>query len=79
VQRILERLASRTIVVHCHGGIGRSGTIVAACLVAAGADPARALEIVRAERPGAATAPGHEEFVHALAVEWRGRSSPCRV
>ena len=72
VQRILDRLASgRTVVVHCHGGIGRSGTIVAACLVASGADPARALELVRAERPAAATAFGQEEFVHAFAALWR--------
>ena len=72
VQQILERLASgRTVVVHCHGGIGRSGTIAAACLVASGADPARAIEIVRAERPAAATAPGQEEFVHAFAAAWQ--------
>ena len=71
-QRILDRLASgRTVVVHCHGGIGRSGTIVAACLVASGTDPARALELVRAERPAAATAFGQEEFVHAFAALWR--------
>jgi protein-tyrosine phosphatase len=72
VQQILERLAvGRTVVVHCHGGVGRSGTIAAACLVASGADPARALEIVRRERPAAATAPGQAEFVHAFAAAWR--------
>lgn len=74
VDRILERLASgRTVVVHCHGGIGRSGTIVAACLVASGVDPARALEVVRDERAAAATAPGQEEFVLAFAEALRGR------
>ena len=74
VERLVDRLASGgTVVVHCHGGIGRSGTIVAACLVAVGAAPATALEIVRAARPGAATAPGQGEFVHSFAATWEGR------
>jgi protein-tyrosine phosphatase len=69
VRDILDRLAAgRTVAVHCHGGIGRSGTIAATCLVAAGVTPARALELVRAARPAAATAPGQEEFVYAFAA-----------
>ncbi len=68
VGRILERLgAGRTVVIHCHGGIGRSGTVAACSLVAAGQDPRRAIELVREARPGAATAPGQEEFVHEFA------------
>jgi protein-tyrosine phosphatase len=75
VDRLLERLNyGHTVVVHCHGGIGRSGTITALCLVALGADPALALEIVRRARPGAATAPGQEEFVYAFATTWSARS-----
>jgi protein-tyrosine phosphatase len=74
VDRILERLASgQTVAVHCHGGIGRSGTIAAVTLVAAGCGPDRALELVREARPGAATAPGQEEFVHAFAAARSGR------
>jgi hypothetical protein len=68
VERILEHLsAGQTVVIHCHGGIGRSGTVAACCLVAAGQDPRRAIELVREARPGAATAPGQEEFVHEFA------------
>jgi protein-tyrosine phosphatase len=72
VARILEHLATgRTVVIHCEGGIGRSGTIAACCLVAAGQDPVRALELVREVRYGAATAPGQEEFVHEFARQRR--------
>jgi cyclin-dependent kinase inhibitor 3 len=74
VERILERLAARrTVVVHCHGGVGRSGAIAAATLVAAGAHPERALELVRRERPLAATAPGQEEFVREFEGAWERR------
>lgn len=70
--RILEHLAAgRTVAVHCHGGVGRSGTITAVSLVAAGVDPGRALDLVRQARPGAATAPGQEEFVHEFAAAWK--------
>jgi protein-tyrosine phosphatase len=76
VEKMVERLAAgRTVVAHCHGGIGRSGAIVAACIVAAGAHPARALEVVRSARAGAATAPGQEEFVHAFAGAWARRGA----
>jgi protein-tyrosine phosphatase len=76
VERLLRRLGSgRTVVVHCHGGIGRSGAITAACLVAAGADAATALEVVREARPGAATAPGQEDFVRAFGASWRRRAA----
>lgn len=75
VAGILERLASgRTVIVHCHAGIGRSGVVVACALVAAGLAPDRALEAVRAARAGAATALGQEEFVHEFARAWGTRS-----
>jgi protein-tyrosine phosphatase len=71
---VLERLAAgRTVIVHCHGGIGRSGTIAACALVATGIEPARAIEIVREARPGAATAPGQEAFVHEFGRAWKRR------
>ncbi|HEY6004662.1 MAG TPA: cyclin-dependent kinase inhibitor 3 family protein [Anaeromyxobacter sp.] len=75
VEKILERLAAgRTVVVHCHAGIGRSGTVAACCLVARGADPRRAIDAVREARPGAATAPGQEDFVRAFGGACLGRA-----
>ncbi len=75
VAQVLERLAAgRTVIVHCHGGVGRSGTITACALVAASLEPARALEVVRAARAAAATAPGQEDFVHEFARAWARRT-----
>lgn len=75
VARVLERLgAGRTVIVHCHGGIGRSGTIAACALVGAGVEPGRAVEVVREARSGAATAPGQEEFVHEFGRAWKRRA-----
>jgi ADP-ribosyl-[dinitrogen reductase] hydrolase len=51
------------VVVHCWGGLGRAGTIAAACLVAHGVEPARAIELVRAARPGAIQSEAQERFV----------------
>lgn len=78
VARLLERVAEgRTVIVHCHGGIGRSGTIVACALVGAGVEPGRAIEVVRAARAGAATAPGQEKFVHEFGRAWKRRAEPA--
>ena len=53
------------IVVHCQGGLGRSGMIAARLLVELGADPDRAMKKVRAARPGAIETPSQERWVAA--------------
>jgi protein-tyrosine phosphatase len=66
--KILERMAAGgTVVVHCRGGLGRSGTIAACCLVAAGRTARDAVRLVRAARPGAVETPGQVRFVERLA------------
>lgn len=52
--RLLERLeAGDKILVHCRAGLGRSGTVAAALLIAAGLTPDAAVGAVRRARPGA--------------------------
>ena len=56
------------VVVTCMGGLGRSGTVVACCLVAAGVTPDAAIVAVRAARgPRALETAGQESFVAAFA------------
>jgi atypical dual specificity phosphatase len=50
-------------LVHCHAGYGRTGTVLAAFLVAQGEDPRRAIERVRALRPGSIETREQEEAV----------------
>lgn len=52
---VIERVTSerRKILVHCAGGKGRTGTVIAAYLVyKEGMTPERAIELVRSIRPG---------------------------
>lgn len=67
VERVLERMErQRTVVLHCLGGLGRSGTVAACVLAARGRGPGEALEMVRRARPGAVQTDAQEEFVAAF-------------
>ena len=63
--------AGETVVVHCRGGLGRSGLIAACYLVATGEEYKAAIARVRAARPGAVENDDQEQFVAAFASEWR--------
>ncbi|MCZ8258979.1 MAG: tyrosine-protein phosphatase [Beijerinckiaceae bacterium] len=57
--------AGGAILLHCHGGKGRSGMIAARLLVMAGATPAAAIRQVRAARPGAIETAEQEAWIAA--------------
>lgn len=53
------------IVVHCAGGLGRTGTFVAALLAEDGLSPADAIEALRRVRPGSVETREQEAFILA--------------
>ena len=53
------------VLVHCRGGLGRSGMIAARILVELGWDPEPAIQRVREVRPGAIETTDQESFVFA--------------
>jgi protein-tyrosine phosphatase len=58
------------VAVACMGGVGRTGTVAACALVAAGVPPAEAIRTVRAVRhPSAVETIEQERFVFAFAAD----------
>ena len=55
--------AGRRVLIHCRGGLGRSGMVAARLIVERGADAAEAIARVRADRPGAVETEGQEVWV----------------
>ena len=68
VTEILEAAGrGENVVIHCKGGLGRTGLIAACALVAAGVGPARAMLVVRATRDKAIENHAQEKFIQAFA------------
>jgi protein-tyrosine phosphatase len=68
VRRMITELADgRTVVVHCRGGLGRSGLVAACVLTSLGHDAEAAIAIVRDARPGAVENEKQERFVARFA------------
>ena len=63
-QALRERLlGGQALVVHCRGGLGRTGLIAARLLIELGESPPTALRRVRAVRPGAVETREQEMYV----------------
>lgn len=62
VSLLLEE--KKTVVVHCRGGLGRTGTVAACVLVARGKSAKEAVEVVRATRKRAIQTDPQEQFVY---------------
>lgn len=63
-QEIHRRLANgEKILIHCRGGVGRSGLVAGVILVERGCAPRAAIEQVRAVRPGAIETREQERYV----------------
>lgn len=61
---ILRRGGS--IVVHCRGGLGRTGLVVSRLLVELGLEAEKAISLVREVRPGAVETWEQEEYIRQL-------------
>jgi atypical dual specificity phosphatase len=57
------------VAVHCDGGLGRSGTLAACYLVHRGLDAGRAVQEVRARRPGAIETSAQRAAIEAYASQ----------
>jgi atypical dual specificity phosphatase len=56
------------VAVHCGGGLGRTGTVMACYLVQQGAEPQAAIDRIRQLRPGSVETRAQEAAVHAFAA-----------
>ncbi len=74
VENVVERLEKgETVVVHCRGGLGRSGMFAASVLVALGRPARKAIEAVREAREGAIETPDQEDRVSWFEMELGAR------
>lgn len=58
--------AGERVVIHCRGGLGRTGLVAARLLIEFGTDPNDAIRIVRQARPGAIETRAQEQYVSGL-------------
>lgn len=74
VETIITRLRQgKTVVVHCNGGKGRSGTVVVAALIGLGRKVEHSIDIVRRSRSGTIRNPLQIAYVKKFKTVWRKR------
>jgi len=59
--------AGGRVVAHCGAGLGRTGTVLAAYLVATGISSSNAILQVRVQRPGSIETAAQEQAIHRFA------------
>ncbi len=73
-EEIVRKLSlGESVLIHCNGGLGRTGTFVAGLLVENGIDPDKAIAITRKVRPGAIETTKQEQWITGLASDKRGK------
>jgi len=62
-----QRAAQRPVAAHCEGGLGRTGTMLAAYLISHGENAGAAIRQIRAVEPGAIETAQQIQFLKAFA------------
>lgn len=80
VDLIVQRVkAGKCITVHCNGGKGRTGLVVAGTLVALGMEPGPATDLIRQVRPGMLYNPAQIVYLRLYQRTITGREAPTGV
>lgn len=66
-----QRSEDLPVAVHCRGGYGRTGTLIACYLVSQGMSADEAIDLVRRRRPGSIETAGQEQFLAEFESHWR--------
>lgn len=75
IRNVVDRMREgKNVIVHCRGGLGRTGMVAACVLVALGDHSAdEAIDAVRASRKGTVQTEEQEEFVRRFEETLRGQ------
>jgi protein-tyrosine phosphatase len=62
-KKLVKLTETDRILIHCHAGFGRTGTIVAGLFIKLGFDAEKAIQMVRRKRPGFVQTDEQEQFL----------------